>query len=657
MTEKQDNLVDLLRINAEVGWNCDFRCEDCYRFFECPSPRKQEFSRSIRMEAISRNLSNIEHIIVVMSGKGGVGKSIVSANLAVALAKKDYAVAVLDSDLCGPSIPSILGIHGRLRTGSRGMIPPQGPLGIKIVSTAFLLGDDNAVTWLSDLKRSAQEQFLANTDYGSLDFLIIDMPPGTGSETVNLLKYLPQISGALIVTTPSDVAEQVIHKCVSLCRRSGMPIIGLIENMSGFTCLECGEVYMLEQGSGEMLAQQAGAPLLGRIARDPLIVYAADKGNSFLLEYPDSEASKAFSNIVDKVEEKVGGGRQIGLVETHKDTEESQLLEILEINVDHSCYGRSCYSCSKYFQCNYPRKHDLQNDFSFRKIREAMSGIKHKIAVMSCKGGVGKSTFAANLAAGLAQRGKKTTILDCDFHGPCIPKILGVEGKGLKYGENGIVPVLGPSGVGVISMAFLLQMDEALTWFDSLKKVTVEQFLYNVDYGNLDYLIVDLPPGTGAESYGLLQYTPELDGVIIITVPSESPQEVARRSVGLCQQAKVLVIGVVENMSQFVCPNCNTISKMCGVKNARDFAHKIGAPYLGDIPFDDNIFKSCDGGGGFCNQISRVSCRPESPQHRRQITGSFRKYSPLKGSITVPPCPLYTFNTLFHRQRRSAIHL
>ena len=228
-----------------------------------------------------------------------------------------------------------------------------------------------------------------------------------------------------------------------------------------------------------------------------------------------------------------------------------------------------------------------------------MSGVKHKIAVMSCKGGVGKSTFAANLAAALAQKGRTTAILDCDFHGPSIPKILGVEGKGLKIGRKGIVPVSGSSNVGVISLAFLLQVDEAVTWFDSLKKVTVEQLLSGVRYGNLDYLVIDLPPGTGAESYGLLQCTPDLDGTVIITLPSENPQAVARRSFGLCRQAKVPVLGIVENMSRFVCPNCNNISKMCGAKKARNLAHKIGVTFLGDIPLDNNIFKSCDEGVPF----------------------------------------------------------
>jgi len=601
MTEEQDKLVDLIKINAEMGWKCDFNCKDCYRFFECPSPRKQEFYQGSRIKTITENLSNVKHIIAVMSGKGGVGKSIISANLAVALANRGYSVAIMDSDLYGPSIPSILGVDGaRLKSGPTGIVPPQGPLGIKIVSMDFLLGDNDTVTWLSDLKRSAQELFLANTDYGYLDYLIVDMPPSTGSETVNLLKYLPQISGAIIVTMPSEIVEQVVHRCISLCQKAKAPIIGLIENMSSLTCPHCGETYMLEHGSADILAREVGVPLLGKIARDPLIVDAADKGLSFLLAHPDSAASENFYSIVSKIEQEIGSNRQRSAVETRQELDEGRLLEILEINAGgHSCYGKSCYICTDYFQCTYPKKYNLYDRIYFRKVKEATSRIKHKIAVMSCKGGVGKSTFAANLAVALALKGKMTTILDCDFHGPCIPKILGVEGKGLKIGKKGIVPVLGSLNVGVISMAFLLQQDEAVTWFDPLKKATVEQFLNNVDYGSLDYLIIDLPPGTGTESYGLLQYTPGLDGTLIITLPSESAKAIARRSINLCRQAKVPVIGIVENMSHFVCPNCNNISKMCGAERATNFADKTGVPFFGDIPLDNNILRSCDEGVPF----------------------------------------------------------
>jgi len=355
MTKEQDKLVELVKINAEVGWNCDFSCKDCYRFFECPSPYKQEFYHSSRMETIAKNLSNIRHIIVVMSGKGGVGKSIISANLAVALANRGFSVTIMDSDLHGPSIPSILGVNGvRLKYGPEGIIPPQGPLGIKIVSNAFLLDDDDATTWLSDLKRSAQELFLDNVEYGELDYLIVDMPPGTGSETVNLLKYLPQISGAVIVTLPSDMTKQVVRRCISLCQKARAPLIGLIENMSNYVCPHCGEAFMLQHSSADILAQEVGAPLLGRIPRDPLIVNAADKGHSFLLEYPDSKASKNFFNIVAKIEEKVESRRQKGLAKPCREPDESRLLNIIEINVGDSCYGKSCYQCNKYFQCTYP---------------------------------------------------------------------------------------------------------------------------------------------------------------------------------------------------------------------------------------------------------------------------------------------------------------
>ncbi len=597
MTNEQNKLVDLIKINVEVGWNCDFNCKDCYRFFECPSPRRQEFYQSGRVKKITENLSNVEHIIAVMSGKGGVGKSIISANLACALANRGYSVAIMDSDLYGPSIPSILGVNrGRLKIGSRGIIPQQGPLGIKIVSMDFLTGEDNAITWFHDLKRSAQEQFLADTYYSHLDYLIIDMPPGTGSEMINLLKYLPQISGAIIITIPSDIATQVVHRCISLCQKAKTPIVGLIENMSSLSCPHCGKTYMPTHGSTDILAREVGVPILGRIARDPLIVNAADRGLSFLLEHPDSEAAKNFYSIVSKIEQEVGSNRQSSAVETHRDTDEGQQLEIIEINAGHSCYGKSCHNCAYYFQCTYPKKYDLHDDFLFRKIKEAMSGIKHKIAIMSCKGGVGKSTLAANLATALAHRGRTTAILDCDFHGPCIPKILGIEGKGLKIGKKGIVPISGSLNVGVISMASLLQPGEYVSWFDQLKKMTVVQFLSNIDYGNLDYLIIDLPPGTGAESYGLLQYTPGLDGTLIVTLPSESPQAVARRSITLCQQARVQVIGIIENMSCFACPNCNNIWEICGTKSTSNLADKVGVQFLGDIPFDTKILDSCDEG-------------------------------------------------------------
>ncbi|MBW2144066.1 MAG: P-loop NTPase [Deltaproteobacteria bacterium] len=597
MTKEKDEPVDLLGINVDIGWVCDFRCEDCHRFFDCPSPRRQAFYSARRTEAIAENLKNVKHIIAVMSGKGGVGKSIISANLAIALAGKGYSAAIVDSDLHGPSIPSILGIDSeKLLSGPRGMVPPKASLGVKVVSMDFLTGDDDPVTWLSDLKRNAQELFLANTDYGHLDYLIIDMPPGTGSETVNMLKYLPQIRGVIIVTMSSDVSEQVAQRCIALCRKAKAPIIGLIENMSHLICPHCGKTYQIEHGSSDLLAQKTGVSLLGNIARDPLIVEAADKGVPFLLAHPDSDASNNFNSIVNKIEKAIGSEKQAGTETIYQDIEENRLLKILQINYGNACHERSCYRCTDYFQCTLPKKADIHDLGFIRKIKDAMSGVKHKIAVMSCKGGVGKSTLAANLAVALAKKERTVVILDCDFHGPCIPKMLGVKAKGMKIGKKGIVPIPAARNVKVVSMDFLLKPDEAVTWFDPLKKMTVAQFLYGVDYGNLDYLIVDLPPGTGGESYALLQCLPDLDGAVIITLPSESPQAVTRRSMGLCRQANVPIIGIIENMSRFVCAGCRNISKMYGTKETADFASATGIPLLGDIPLDSNIFEHCDEG-------------------------------------------------------------
>lgn len=596
----KEKYTKLLRANVD-NWACDLYCEDCYRFFECPYPLRPERYQK-RMEAIAKNLKNVKHIIPVLSGKGGVGKSIISANLATALAVRGYSVAVFDSDLHGPSIPSILGIEkGQLFSGPNGMIPPQTSLGIKVVSSDFLFGEKRPVTWLSDLKRSAQEQFLANTDYGSLDFLIIDMPPGTGSETVNLLKYLPQMSGVIIVTMSSDIAEQVVHRCIALCNKAKVPVIGVIENMSSMLCPHCGKNYRTQHASSssDLLADQMGTQLLGKIARDPLIVESADTGQSFLLAHPNSEASINFYTIVNKVEQSLKTKRpEPGLV-SHQELNKAKLNRILEINYDPSCRGRSCLRCTDYFLCNLPKKENIHKTDIILKIKKAMSGIGHKIAVMSCKGGVGKSTLSVNLAVALAQKEKSAVILDCDFHGPCVPKMLGIESRGMNIDKGGIIPVPGTQDIGVVSMDFLLQPHEALTWFDPLKKMTVAQFLYSVDYGNRDYLIIDLPPGTGAESYALLQYLPDLTGAIIVTQPAESPQTVAARSIDLCRQAKVPVLGIIENMSCCICSNCKKTSKLFGTKETQHLAGKMDVPFLGDIPLDSDIFVNNDEGVPF----------------------------------------------------------
>jgi ATP-binding protein involved in chromosome partitioning len=600
MRAKTDEMAELIEINAEASWKCKFRCRYCYRFFECPSPRKYEFYDDSRVKAIAKNLSNVQDILLVTSGKGGVGKSVISANLAVALAHKGYTCAIVDCDWYGPSVPGILGVEGlRLKSGPRGMVPPRGPLGIKVVSNAFVTGDDEATTWLTDAKMEGIELFLANSDFGYLDYLVMDLPPGTGSEIVNLIRLLPRISGAIAVTTPSEVANQVVRRGISLCQRAQVPTIGLIENMSGHVCPDCGKVIRPGSGLGERLAQETGIPFLGKIARDPLVVDAADKGKSFLLEYPNAEATRSLLSIVDQILVRMGSEHPKLSVPSHVDSEEEAGLDIVRINVQDSCYGETCQNCSRYFQCTLLKKEDIHGHLRFKNLKSAMGGIKHKVAVMSGKGGVGKSTLTANLGVCLARKGKKVCILDCDLHGPSIPKILGVEDKRMKIGERGIVPVATAFNVDVVSVGFLAHQDKPVTWFDLLKKATVEQLLSTVNYGELDYLVIDLPPGTGPESYSVLQFITALDGVVLVTLPSHGSRSVVRRSTQLCRQANVLILGIVNNMGNFVCPGCKKVLKLSGSEDLREFSKNYGIPVLGEIPLDNSITETCDGGVPF----------------------------------------------------------
>ncbi len=606
----QKDMTDLLKINFEIGWNCDFRCEDCYRFFDCPSPHRHTLYKSARMEQIKKNLSQIRRIVAVLSSKGGVGKSTISANLSMGLAQRGNRVAILDSDFSGSSIPYILGVaKAKLHSAPDGIVPPEGPLGIKIVSTAFFLDHGRPITWFSDLKTAALELFLANVAYGPLDYLVVDLPPGTGSETVNLLKFLPQIAGAVIVTIPSELSEDVVRRCLTVCRKARIPILGIIENMSSFLCPKCGAVYTPGHSAGETLAAQTGVRLLGTVPHDPVIIKASDQGKSFLTEYPAAGATKSFAAIVEAIDTSLTTKGQ-GRLSPKANKAGEHYPEILKINVDDSCYGKNCGNCDRYFSCTNDLKREFSRGAIDKNLAARMADIKHKVAVMSGKGGVGKSTFAGNLAAALAQQGKKTAIVDCDLHGPCIPRILGVEGKGLKITSKGIVPVSGFANVQVVSMAFLLETDEAVTWFDSLKRTTVEEFLSYVDYGKLDYLVVDLPPGTGAESFGVLQYIPGLDGIVIVTIPAIGPQEVVSRSVTLCRQANVPIIGVVENMDGFVCPACETVSAFDGKNGGKELARELGIEFLGKIPLDYRISESCDKGVPF------IAACPESDASR-----------------------------------------
>lgn len=267
--------------------------------------KKQLAAQEQKLKATT---SKIKHKIAVISGKGGVGKSTVSANLAVAFAAHGHTcrVGILDADIHGPSIPKILGLTGqRLQTGPQGAFPVSGPLGIKVVSMDFLLPDVEApVIWRGPLKMGAIRQFLSDIVWGELDVLVIDLPPGTGDESLSIAQLLPEMDGVVIVTIPSEVSQIVVKKAVAFARRVGMPIMGIVENMSGFVCPHCGtKTDIFQSGGGQKVSEELNIPFLGSIPIDPKVSEDSDKGLPFIVANADSPASKAFKEITKKIGE------------------------------------------------------------------------------------------------------------------------------------------------------------------------------------------------------------------------------------------------------------------------------------------------------------------------------------------------------------------
>jgi len=263
--------------------------------------------RELEMALIRSRMSKIKHKIAVISGKGGVGKSLVTVNLAVALAKhgRNGKVGVLDADIHGPCVPKMLGMKGEvLQSGPPGVFPATGPLNLKVVSMGFLLPSDDApVIWRGPLKMGAIKQFLSEIVWGSLEYLLIDLPPGTGDESLSVLQLLPEMDGVIIVTIPSEVSQDVVKKAVSFARKMDTPIIGIVENMSGIVCPHCGErIEVFGTGGGENISVEMGVPLLGSIPLDPRISTAMDAGTPFIAAQPDSPAARAFQAIVEKIE-------------------------------------------------------------------------------------------------------------------------------------------------------------------------------------------------------------------------------------------------------------------------------------------------------------------------------------------------------------------
>lgn len=258
---------------------------------------------------IQKRLSSVKHKILILSGKGGVGKSTLTAHLAHGLAhNEDIQIGVLDIDICGPSIPKVMGLEGeQVHQSGSGWSPVFVEDNLAVMSVGFLLGSpDDAVIWRGPKKNGLIKQFLRDVDWGEVDYLLVDTPPGTSDEHLSIVQYLnhTKITGAVVITTPQEVSLMDVRKEINFCKKVKVPVIGVVENMSGFVCPNCkntSEIFPPTTGGAEQLAKDMRIPFLGKLPLDPRIGKCCDEGKSFLSEVPDSPAAKSYKEIIQKI--------------------------------------------------------------------------------------------------------------------------------------------------------------------------------------------------------------------------------------------------------------------------------------------------------------------------------------------------------------------
>ncbi|MBU1140738.1 MAG: Mrp/NBP35 family ATP-binding protein [Proteobacteria bacterium] len=278
----------------------------CSSGSKCNTPESQQAAMAQQDNAITRSLGKIKNKILVMSGKGGVGKSTVSVNLALGLARRGHKVGLMDVDLHGPDVIRMLNMTGSLEAPKNPndlVAPLKYNDNLKVVSLEYMMKDrDEAIIWRGPLKIQAIRQFVADMDWGELDYLVIDAPPGTGDEPLSVAQTIPLVK-ALVVTTPQKVALADVRKSLNFCKTVGVEVVGVVENMSGFVCPECNAtVDIFKTGGGEEIAREFDLPFLGAVPMDPKVVIAGDDGVPYLSSDAESPAVTAFTKVIDAVE-------------------------------------------------------------------------------------------------------------------------------------------------------------------------------------------------------------------------------------------------------------------------------------------------------------------------------------------------------------------
>lgn len=244
-----------------------------------------------------------------------------------------------------------------------------------------------------------------------------------------------------------------------------------------------------------------------------------------------------------------------------------------------------------------PTREEIEELKEKLALHDNISRIKHKIIVLSGKGGVGKSTVATNIAVALSKKGQKVGLMDIDIHGPSIPKMLGLEGNTLRGTETGLAPIVYNDNLRVMSIGFILRSrNDAVIWRAPLKHKLIRDFLTDVKWGELDYLIVDSPPGTGDEPLSVVQLLENADGAVIVTTPQDISLIDVRKAITFCRHVNLPVLGVAENMSGFICPNCGKAINIFKVGGGKEMALEMGVPFLGSIPLDPQVVEAGDSG-------------------------------------------------------------
>ncbi len=289
-------------------------------------------------QKLQDRLAKIRHKVLVMSGKGGVGKSTVAVNLAASLLRAGKTVGLMDADMHGPSVPKMLGSDETGLHISDGTIFPTEIDGIKVMSVAFLVDNaDDPLIWRGPLKMSVIKQFFADVEWGELDYLVIDLPPGTGDEPLSVCQLIGKADGAVVVTTPQDVALAAVRKSITFCNKIDLPVLGVVENMSGFVCPHCNnETEVFKRGGGENMAVDMGVPFLGRIPIEPMIGLTSDAGTPFVLSHRHTASAKAFAEIAAPI-----------LALDERTVAESDSATTIEEN----CQPDSCSTCGQAAAC------------------------------------------------------------------------------------------------------------------------------------------------------------------------------------------------------------------------------------------------------------------------------------------------------------------